>query len=126
MSGKPSSTIGFERRYNVAFTGRDRAAFVTAMTESDSSKRAAFSKRGASFPGDPSLARIPIPGTKSPHLARQILEGMPDASAFPRMWLLGRPPNGPPVHCPNSGALLVAKCGSHRRGNRFGFLIGYA
>ena len=32
LSGKPSSTIGFERRYNTAFAIEDEAAFVAAMT----------------------------------------------------------------------------------------------
>lgn len=32
LSGKPSSTIGFERLYNEAFRIEDEAAFVTAMT----------------------------------------------------------------------------------------------
>lgn len=32
LSGKPSSTIGFERRYNTAFRIEDEAAFVAAMT----------------------------------------------------------------------------------------------
>ncbi|GAC1406396.1 MAG: MBL fold metallo-hydrolase [Candidatus Velthaea sp.] len=31
MSGKPSSTIGFERRHNVALTETDRETFVAAM-----------------------------------------------------------------------------------------------
>ena len=31
LSGKPSSTIGFERRYNAAFGIEDEAAFVAAM-----------------------------------------------------------------------------------------------
>lgn len=33
MSGKPSSTIGFERRYNVALQHGDREAFVSALFE---------------------------------------------------------------------------------------------
>lgn len=32
LSGKPTSTIGFERRFNKAFRIEDEAAFVTAMT----------------------------------------------------------------------------------------------
>jgi glyoxylase-like metal-dependent hydrolase (beta-lactamase superfamily II) len=32
LSGKPSSTIGFERRYNHAFSIGDEASFVAAMT----------------------------------------------------------------------------------------------
>jgi hydroxyacylglutathione hydrolase len=32
LSGKPSSTIGFEKRFNKAFRIDDEAAFVTAMT----------------------------------------------------------------------------------------------
>ena len=31
LSGKPSSTIGFERRFNRAFRTEDRGAFVAAM-----------------------------------------------------------------------------------------------
>ena len=33
MSGKPSSTIGFERRYNAALQHSDREAFVAALFE---------------------------------------------------------------------------------------------
>jgi glyoxylase-like metal-dependent hydrolase (beta-lactamase superfamily II) len=33
LSGKPSSTIGFERLYNTAFRIEDEATFVAAMTE---------------------------------------------------------------------------------------------
>src|SRR5262249_47530983 len=34
LSGKPTSTIGFERRWNLALQQRDRAAFVTFVLES--------------------------------------------------------------------------------------------
>jgi hypothetical protein len=33
MSGKPSSTIGFERRFNAALQHADRESFVAALFE---------------------------------------------------------------------------------------------
>lgn len=33
LSGKPMSTIGFERRHNMAFRIEDEEAFVRAMSE---------------------------------------------------------------------------------------------
>jgi hydroxyacylglutathione hydrolase len=43
MSGKPSSTIGFERRYNDALQHRDREAFTAALFEGLESKPDSFS-----------------------------------------------------------------------------------
>jgi glyoxylase-like metal-dependent hydrolase (beta-lactamase superfamily II) len=42
MSGKPSSTIGFERRHNMALTENERDRFVEAMTEFVSPKPSGF------------------------------------------------------------------------------------
>ena len=44
LSGKPTSTIGFERRFNKAFRIDDEAAFVAAMAGGHS---AAAAGRGA-------------------------------------------------------------------------------
>lgn len=51
MSGKPSSTIGFERRHNMALTGNDRDTFVKAMAEFVSPKPTAFYEMIASNRG---------------------------------------------------------------------------
>ncbi len=42
MSGKPSSTIGFERRHNAALMENGRARFVAEMTKSVAEKPAGF------------------------------------------------------------------------------------
>lgn len=52
MSGKPSSTIGFERHHNVALAGNDRETFMVSMLDFTLPKPAGFfdmiaSNRGA-------------------------------------------------------------------------------
>ncbi len=51
MSGKPSSTIGFERRHNMALTENERDTFVEAMTEFVSPKPSGFFEMIASNRG---------------------------------------------------------------------------